>query len=829
MVGNEHIQEVGIRFTTENGVEFQRTVKEINAEMDQATAEYKKASAEMNENATATEKLTNKAKLYEAQISSQKDKVATLRTELDVLTSAEEKDEAAIAKKKKELTNAEAALANYEKTLKSTNDELKKHTEWTDKASKALKDTGEKMESAGKKIAPFSAGAVGALTLMGKSAIDFESAFTGVVKTTDTAGMSAQEAAVFFDELAQGMIDLSERTTTSASDIARVGEAAGQLGIQKENVLEFTEVMVMLGDTTNLSAEEAASSLAKLTNITGMQPEFYSNLGSSIVALGNNFAATENDIVATATRLASTGELAGLTEPQILALATALVSVGIDAEAGGTAASKMLKELQLAVEKGGDSLDQFANVAGISANDFKAAYEQDALGALTLFIAGLNDTERTGQSAILTLDDMGLTEARLSNAILSLANNSDLLTNAVNLSNEAWTQNDALAQEAELRYATTESQMVMLGNQFNNFAMQLGELLLPMIQSVIEWVSGIVTWLQSLDEGTQKVILVVLGVIAAIGPLLITLGKVSTGLGSIIGIIPTVVSGFSSLFAIIAANPVILVITAIIAIIAVLWTKCEWFRDAVKAVVNAIIDIFKSWIEYIKSVFVGAWTAATESIANVFTSLFNSLKAIWENIKGIFNGIVDFIKSVFTGNWRGAWEAVKDVFANVFGALGNLVKAPINAVISVINGAIAGINKISITVPDWVPGLGGKNFGFNIPTLPLLAKGGQLLEGMAIVAEAGPELIQQRGGRTIVTPLSAASRNNPLSNVDLSQESIAQLARAIAEAMRGGENSGGQPLVIRLVVDGRTIVEAFLEDILTALGKRQIDILTARG
>ena len=212
--------------------------------------------------------------------------------------------------------------------------------------------------------------------------------------------------------------------------------------------MEFTRVMIDLGESTNLSSTEAASALAKFANITNMSAKNYSNLGSVIVALGNNFATTEADIVEMATRLAATGELAGLTEPQIMALATSMSSVGIEAQAGGSAMSKLLKQIQVAVETGNSDLNDFASVAGMTADQFKKAFQQDSVGALSAFIEGLNDTERNGKSAIVILDEMGLTEVRLSNTILSLANAEGLMTGAIDMANKSWNENTALSNEA---------------------------------------------------------------------------------------------------------------------------------------------------------------------------------------------------------------------------------------------------------------------------------------------------------------------------------------------------------------------------------------------
>lgn len=829
-VANEHIEEVGLRFKADGSVDFVNSLKGIRTELSTIYGEYQRELNMMDKNATTTEKLTAKKKMLERSIEEQKDKVAVLTKQLETLEGAENKDADAIANANKQLVYAQSELAGYEKSLKKTTDEMKNHSQWTDQVSDKLKKVGKGFEDAGKKMAVVSGAAAGLVVGAAKSAIDFESAFTGVIKTTDTAGMSADEAATYFDNLAKGMIDLSMETTTSASDIAKVGEAAGQLGIEKENVLDFTKVMIQLGDTTNLSAETAATALAKLTNITGMDPAFYSNLGSSIVALGNNFATSEADIVAMATKLASTGTLAGLTEPQMLAYATALSSVGIEAEAGGTAASKLIKQMQIASETGSiasetlastgytlrdlqmladtdsesfkglahsmgltapelkkmmasaDKLEQFSSVAGMTAAEFKQAFETDALGALGMFIGGLNDTERNGQTAIAVLNDMGLTEVRLSNAILSLANNSDDLTKAVDMSNQAWEENDALTREAELRYGTTESQLDKLKHSVEAMGIEFGQMLLPIIQQVVEALRGAVDWIRNLDDGTKQMILTVAAIVAGIAPLLIGIGKVISTVGSVIGILPKLSSGLSSVFSLISAHPVIIVITAIIAILVTLWNKCEWFREGVMTIINTLTNIFKSFIDFIKAVFVAGWTVAIEVISGVFTSWFNSVKSIFENIKGIFGGIIDFIKNIFTGNWKGAWEAVVSVFGNVFGLIGNIVKAPINMVIGIINAALEGINKLVIDIPDWVPLVGGKRLGFNIPTIPMLAKGGELLAGMAIVAEAGPELISQQGGRTVVTPLSSGSKNS--AKLALDDETISKLAAVFLRVMR---------------------------------------------
>ena len=405
-----------------------------------------------------------------------------------------------------ELTSVSTKAANAVDDLSAANNRTEEALEDVandaDKASDKVKDYGEESEEAGRKSEEFGeksedalrsieellvgAGIVNGIKAIGeafvdciKDAIEFESAITGVYKTVD--GTPEQLEAIADQTKALSLVIPS--TTT---EIAAVAEAAGQLGIATEDIMGFTEVMINLGESTNLSSDEAASSLAKFANITKMSAAYYENLGSTVVALGNNFATTEADIVAMSTRMASAGSLAGLSEPEILALATAVSSVGIEADVGGSSMSTLLSKIQLAVETGSDELEQFASVANMSSEEFQRVWGESAVDALYAFIAGLNDTERNGASATAILDEMGITEIRLSNAVKALASNHEGLAGAVQLANAAWVQNTALATEANTRYSTLESKLAMTENAQKNLSTAIGEVFTPTVADAAE-------------------------------------------------------------------------------------------------------------------------------------------------------------------------------------------------------------------------------------------------------------------------------------------------------------------------------------------------------
>ena len=312
-----------------------------------------------------------------------------------------------------------------------------------------------------------------------QASMDFESAITGVAKTTDlTDGELA--------DMSDAIKAMSTEIPASTTEIAAVAEAAGQLGIQKDALLDFTRVMTMLGTATNMTAEDAATALARFANITGMSADNYDRLGAVIVDLGNNFATTESEITQMGTRLASGGKLAGLTEPQIMALAAAMSSVGIEAEAGGTAMTQTLNAIEKAVATGEDSLQSFADVAGMSADSFAEMWNTDALGALTAFIRGLGNLDEQGESTVLVLEDLGLTGIRQSNMLKSLALAADQMDSAVQTANTAWDENIALTNEANKRYATTQSKLDMMQNACNNLKVAVGDAFTPALRDAYD-------------------------------------------------------------------------------------------------------------------------------------------------------------------------------------------------------------------------------------------------------------------------------------------------------------------------------------------------------
>lgn len=341
-----------------------------------------------------------------------------------------------------------------------------------------------------------------------QASIEFESAMTGVSKTTD---MSASE----LQAMSEAVMKLSTEIPVTTTELANVMEVAGQLGISKDNLLDFSTVMSQLATATTMTADEAATMLAQFANITQMDPSQYSNLASAVVDLGNNYATTEQKIVEMGQGIAAAGSLAGMSEADMMGLSAAVTSLGIETAAGSSSMSKLISQINKAVETG-DGLDQFASVAGMSASQFAEAWGTDAANALATFITGLNDVERNGASAGVLLDELGIKEVRMQRMILSLAGSGDLMSNAIRDANAAFRENTALTAEAEKRYATTESRLTMMQNAANNVKIAIGDALTPMIASVA---SGLTQLLEPMAEFIEQNPAIVQGLTAFIGVL----------------------------------------------------------------------------------------------------------------------------------------------------------------------------------------------------------------------------------------------------------------------------------------------------------------------
>lgn len=416
-------------------------------------------------------------------------------------------------------------------------------------AAGAITDFGGKLGEAGGKIHNFGYGmeqvgskATRALTVpiaaaaaaCGAAAIEIDTSLTSVRKTVD--GTEEQ-----YNQLKEAAIEFSKTNAVSASQILDIQALGAQLGYSIDELQEFGEVVSGLDIATNMSAEEAATELAQFANIMGMSHDQTRNFGSTIVELGNNFATTEADISHMAMRIAGAGKSIGLTESDVLGLATALSSMGIEAEAGGTAVSTIMSNIDKAVATNAGSVKTWAQTANMSVDEFTAAWGNDAVGALSAVLVGMDSATAAGGNMSQMLEDLGIDSIRQTDTMKRLANNSEFLGKAVETANRAWVENSALQAEVDNRNQSMAARFEMLKNKVTAVAEKVGT---PLVNAALEFVDAAEPVLDvvsdaaeafaDMDEEDQRMVVGLVAAAAAFGPAAVGCGKVVQAVGTLV-------------------------------------------------------------------------------------------------------------------------------------------------------------------------------------------------------------------------------------------------------------------------------------------------------
>jgi TP901 family phage tail tape measure protein len=383
-------------------------------------------------------------------------------------------------------------------------------------AAEAARDRAAAAEQVGSALMAAGAATVAGLGLASKAAMDWESAWAGVTKTVDG---SPEQMAALEGELR----NLAKTLPATHEEIAGVAEAAGQLGVKRDDVAGFTRTMVDLGETTNLSADEAATAIAQISNVMGTMEREGSKgverFGATLVALGNAGASTEAEIVSMAKRIAGAGKLVGASESDVLALANAMASVGIEADLGGGVISRVMQRMYGDVMEGGEGLENLAKVAGVSSKEFATAFESDPVRAVDSVVKGLSRVKAEGGDVISTMTDLGIKGTEETGVILRLAGAGELLADSLALGDSAWKSNSALAEEAAKRYETTESKVKIAWNNIKDAAIDAGAVLLPVIAGAAEGAAGLAQAFGAIPEPVKGALTVLGGVagVAALG------------------------------------------------------------------------------------------------------------------------------------------------------------------------------------------------------------------------------------------------------------------------------------------------------------------------
>lgn len=705
------------------------------------------------------------------------------------------------------------------------------------------KNLGDGVEKIGRSLTKGLTIPIGAaFTVAGKNFAKFEQGLVGVGKTTGLAGNDLKD---FGDEISK----MSSEIPSSTTDLLQLAETAGQLGIHgKGDLLEFTKVMAEMGSATNLAGEEGAKSLARFANIMGLDVgQNIRQVGNAVVRLGNNFATSEGEIMEMAKRLSASGRLVGVTTPGVLALATAMSSVGINAEAGGTAMSTIMKKIgdyavgnkgridelnkklegtgytiedlydlvdqggieangalyQLAKQigmskkelkstvtaavEGEKKLTRLAEVSGMTAEEFSAAWRKDPAMAIQDFMKGLDNLQQSGGEMSQVLDELGIKGIRETNAVKSLAQNHELLADAIMQSNDAYMYGNDLAEEAAQAWDTLSSKLKMFGSTIGNIARDIFSIIAPALKEFISRLNDVARKWYELSDATKesvgKIVLKVGAILAAIGPLFLVGGKIIQTMSPVIGVLSQVGNAFSGFSGMV--NPLMDGFAKKVGLaMAISGNKLAGFAPMVTKSIDLANIAMKALFP---AAVIGMALAGLGILYSKFGEQINQLLAIArdkgpEIITNLGNAISSRIPDLVT---KGA-EMVSKLAEAIAANIPAILTAGTNIVISLVQGVGNNAGKLIASAVKIISSL-LQGIAQNLPRL--LAAGLQLIGKLVLGIAQNLPLIIESAGKAIVSFIQGISDSNPKlisSGINIVIELVKAIIMSIPKIIEAG-------------------------------------------
>lgn len=701
-----------LNFKTNGEVNYSKTIKEINREMNLAATEYKNQVSAMDKDATATEKLTAAKKKLENQLSLAEKRTELLREQYEKSVEETGKYSAESEKLYKKMLESETGQNKLKAALDETNEALKDQGDVsidTAKKLQKIEEAGEKVSDVGKKM---SIGVTAPIVAAGAAGL---AAFSEVDEALDTIITKTGATGDVADSLATSFENVGSNTHLELQTVGEaIGEVNTQFGFMDKKLEDSTNYILQFAEINGTDVSQSAIYARQAIEAYDLSYDDLNKVLDVTTKTSQNTGQAVDSLFDSAIKGAPQIKQLGLSFGEGVTLMGQFEQAGVD----GNAALSSLSKATVAYAKDGKSLSE--GLGELQDKIKNASSETDAINAAAE-VFGTKGGPRMADAirrGTLNLEDL----AKIADESQgSVGETFEATLDPIDKSNQAM-------NNAKLALAGVgESVQISL---------------LPFFEMAIDALKSFKGWWDSLDQGTKTWIITIAGIIAAVGPVLVVLGtlmgsvtKIATGIRVLQGV-------WSGMTALLAANPFVLVIAGIALLIAGLvlaYNKVEWFRNGVNAFFRGVSDVAVEVFNFMAGY-----------MSNIFGGIIQNFQNFFDAGKRIFTGFIDFITGIFTGDWERAWNGVVNIFGGIFDGIAAMAKAPFNGMIGLINAFLGGLNNIKI--PKWVPGVGGKSF--SISTLPYLADGGHVLNGQAIVGEAGPELLTNKNGKTTVTPLS---------------------------------------------------------------------------
>lgn len=735
------------------------TLKDVNQELKLQPANLdliNKKQATLND---LIAKAKEKENAYKLGIEATKQKIKELQKQQDALTESAGGYENLNEKQLETFKNLELEISQLNNALKSEQKEYDKarkavenYSKQVDgliqkEVSKYFKNQADKFGAvgdafvlAGKKMQIASATATAGLVAMTKSAGDFEQQWLAVEKVLKPVGSDSLTGTNLksWEDIQQEIKDMAITLPVSMEKITQAFANSAQLGVANDNLKEFVETMMRLDSATNITADEGAIQIAQLYNIMGADINNVDNFANALVRLGNTSATTERSILEMASTLAGSSRNVGFTEYQVLALADALASAGLNSASAGSSISTILTNIDKSVAKvKKDVMDssipiekienEWASLLNINPVDFANAWDKNASSVFVSIIGALRnvkdiseETKNKYKDLFDAIEDgadieknlntamsqLGITTIRQDRSIKALVNSYELLERQMVESEDAFFKGNDAVDESDRAWSSFNSSVQLLKNNIGALAREFGEQLLPVVEPIVKKVSEIVNSIANLDAGVKKVILRVMAIVALIAPTLLAIGGLLLSLKGISLLIAKLATLFPNIALFLASlktaplatllsaltSPlgiIIALVTALVAGFAYCWKNIDGFKESMLDLWQAIKDAFSPIIQLLIDLLGNMWSllkmALIPAFQNIMSLMGNAIQLVARLIESI----------LLLAGWL--WDKIEPIIRIIATIISTLLVGAIDVVINQISAIIQGVSSVI----DW--------------------------------------------------------------------------------------------------------------------------------
>ena len=675
---------------------LQTALKGVNTEIRNTQSQLKDVEKLLKLDPGNTELMAQKHRLLGDAVKETKEKLETLKTAAEQANTALANGEISQSQYdalQREIIETENNLRDLERQAGQSAVALQKIAATGEK----LKTVGSAIEGVGQKLMPVTAAVGGLGAAAVKVASDFDSAMSQVAAVSGATGKD-------LEALRDKAREMGSKTKFSASEAAEAMNYMAMAGWKTGDMLSGIEGIMNLAAASGEDLATTSDIVTDALTALGLSAEDSGHFADILAAASSNANTNVTMMGETFKYCAPVAGALGFTAEDTAEAIGLMANAGIKSSQAGTAMRSMMTNLTGEVKFVGDAFGELTIQTTNTDGSMRSL--GDILADCRAAFSQMSESEKAANAEAL----VGKNAMSGFLAVMNAApGDIEKLNSAINNCDGTAEKMAATMQD------NLAGQLTILKSQLEELAISIGEILMPYIRQIVGWIQGLVDWLNSLDEGTKKIIVTVALVAAALGPVLIVIGKVVGAVGTIMTVVPQIASAISGVIAFVSGTviPAIsavvaaigwvpLAIAAVVAILVVLYNKCEWFREAVNAIWTQIKEFFVSAWEVICSFFTETIPNAWNSLVSFFQGIPAWWSGLWQSVGDFFSniwtnmmnnpvltGIVDMIRSLWENlstTLQGIWNGIKTAASGAWELIKNVVLGPVLLLIDLVTG-----------------------------------------------------------------------------------------------------------------------------------------------